>query len=160
MSQEKILGMFFDRCKPIGVESWSLQGISLAPKEPFGFQPWAFCHRLHPVPGSSTPQERAQISVLVNYLSQLFINFIPTLPPHFLALEKGPEILSAICVPRSEPVANISLAKLYMDGSLAFLWWLLLPFWSLFDFLMLIFEIAISDFPADFLNPDFWVLHR
>lgn len=77
-------GFFFDRCEPIGVENWSLQGISLAPKEPFGFQPWAFCHQLHPVPGSSTPQERAQISLLVNYCSQLFASLI--LSPLFLRI--------------------------------------------------------------------------
>lgn len=43
-----------------------------------------------------------------------------------------------------------------MDGSLAFLWWLLLPFSSLFHCLMLIFDMAMSSFPVKFPNPGFY----
>lgn len=53
--RKKYWEFFFDRCKAIGAENWSLQGISLAPKEPFGFQPLAFCHQLHPIPAVAHP---------------------------------------------------------------------------------------------------------
>lgn len=66
MSQEKNSMFLSDRHKPIGVENWSLRGISLAPKEPLGFQPLAFCRQQHSASDSTMPQERAQIFLLVN----------------------------------------------------------------------------------------------